>query len=222
MQDRLIMAKKYFEGIYKVHGKFATQNLLPGQSVYGEKLVYKDNHEYRIWDLFRSKLAGALAKGLEYTPFGRGSKILYLGASTGTTISHMSDIVGKDGLIFGVEISATCMPPLIHLAEQRGNIAPIIEDANHPERLDVPKVDLIYQDIAQRNQVEILLKNIKQHLKPKGFYMLCVKSQSIDVTKSPQKVYQKVLTQISKETTVLQSLELDPYDKHHMFIVGQA
>ena len=214
--------KEIFKNVYRINGKLATKNLVPGKKVYDEKIIRIGREEYRIWDLFRSKLAGAIAKGLKQLPITPGSIVLYLGASTGTTISHVSDIVGPDGLIIAVEVAPSCMPPLIHLAEDRGNIAPIIEDANHPERYDIPKVDVVYQDISQRNQVNILLKNIKRHLKPHGYYMFCVKSQSIDVTRKPRDVYKEVLKQLSKDTRIIQTLELDPYDKHHMFILGQV
>jgi len=213
---------KLFDGVYRINGKLATQNMCSGKSVYGEQLLQKGNNEYRLWDLFRSKLAAAIKKGLKMFPIKTGSYVLYLGASTGTTVSHVSDIVGINGFITAVEISPMCMPPLIHLAEQRGNIAPFIGDANHPETYEIPKVDLIYQDIAQRNQVSILLKNIKTHLKNTGYYMFCVKSQSIDVTKRPQQVYKEVLAQLSKTTKVIQTIQLDPYDKHHMFIFGKG
>ncbi|MCC7570194.1 fibrillarin-like rRNA/tRNA 2'-O-methyltransferase [Candidatus Micrarchaeota archaeon] len=217
-----MVIKEIFSQIYRINGRLSTKNLNPGVSVYDEKLIREGRDEYREWDLFRSKLAGAIAKGLNEVPLKENSFVLYLGASTGTTVSHVSDIVGINGLVVAVEISSVCMPPLIHLAEQRGNIVPIIEDSNHPERYsDVPKVDLVYQDISQRNQVEILLKNIKAFLKPDGYYMFCVKSQSIDVTKKPRQVYDEVIKELSKHTTVIQTLQLDPYDKHHMFIFGK-
>lgn len=203
--------------------KILTKNLTPGKKVYNEKLVKVGNDEYRVWDPFRSKLCAAILKGLKELPITPGSKVLYLGASTGTTVSHVSDIVGSKGLVIAVELSPTMMSSLIHIAEERGNIAPILEDANHPERYNIDlKVDVIYQDIAQRNQVDILLKNINHYLKNDGYYMFCVKSQSIDVTKKPKEVYKEVIAQLSKNTKVIQTIKLDPYDKHHMFILGKV
>ena len=83
--------------------KLATENLIPGNQVYNEKLVQLNAVEYRIWNPFRSKLAAAIMNGLDDFPFKQKSDVLYLGVSTGTTISHISDIVGQNGTIFGIE-----------------------------------------------------------------------------------------------------------------------
>src|SRR5919199_4845942 len=75
--------------------QLATLNLVEGNSVYGEKLVRQKGIEYRVWDPYRSKLAGAIKKGLNNLPIKKSMRVLYLGASTGTTVSHVSDIVGS-------------------------------------------------------------------------------------------------------------------------------
>jgi fibrillarin-like pre-rRNA processing protein len=129
----------FSEGIIKqikVNGirELATPNLVEGLTVYGEKLVKIDDEEYRIWDPFRSKLAASLKKGLRDFPIGFGDKILYLGASTGTTVSHVSDLVGNKGLVFAVEPAVRVARELIEkVASRRKNVIPIIEDARRPE-----------------------------------------------------------------------------------------
>ena len=90
----------------------ATVNLLKGVTLYGEKLVTRNGNEYRTWDPFRSKLAAAYIKGLNFE-FTDVDKVLYLGASTGTTVSHLSDIVGRSGRIFAVESSTRVARELI-------------------------------------------------------------------------------------------------------------
>lgn len=50
--------------------------------------------EYRAWNPFRSKLAAAILGGVDKIHMGPGKKVLYLGAASGTTVSHVSDIVG--------------------------------------------------------------------------------------------------------------------------------
>ena len=102
-ENVLDVDKKNFYWI-KVDGeeKLATENLVVGNQVYKEKLVKKKDIEYRLWDPFRSKLAASIMNGLEIFPITDKSNILYLGVSTGTTISHISDIVGPRGIIFGV------------------------------------------------------------------------------------------------------------------------
>ena len=80
----------------------------------------------------------------------RGSKILYLGAASGTTVSHVSDIIGPEGMIYAVEFSPRSGRDLVNLAKTRTNIVPIISDARHPMkyRMLVPIVDTIFADVA--------------------------------------------------------------------------
>ena len=140
--------------------KLATENLVPGNQVYKEKLIVKKGIEYRLWDPFRSKLAAAIMNELEYFPFENKTKVLYLGASTGTTISHISDIVGPSGIVFGVEhASRVARDFLDRVASHRSNIIPILQDARKPkEYFSVfGKVDVIYVDIAQPDQTKIAI-----------------------------------------------------------------
>src|SRR4030065_257586 len=122
----------------KVDGqqKLATENLVIGNQVYQEKLVTKKGIEYRLWDPFRSKLAAAIMNGLKIFPFEEKSKVLYLGVSTGTTVSHISDIVGPTGIIFGVEhASRVARDFLDRVASHRSNIMPVLQDAKSPKRI---------------------------------------------------------------------------------------
>jgi fibrillarin-like rRNA methylase len=130
--------------VFIVKGKedsLVTRNLVPGKTVYNEKLVKVDvrccgpsrrerlchmrqlssralrrlalcvsmtrrSHvgccqgeegqkvEYRVWNPFRSKLAAAIVGGIENLWIAPGNKVLYLGAASGTSVSHVSDIVG--------------------------------------------------------------------------------------------------------------------------------
>lgn len=212
--------EKIFDGVYKIGKAFATINAVPGKKVYGEKLIREEGKELRVWDSYRSKLSGALRKGLKTFPFKEGSKVLYLGASTGTTPSHLSDIVGDDGEIFAVEFAPQCMKSLIALAELRENLIPIHADARIPRDYDeVGEVDIIYQDVAQPDQDDILIKNANMFLKMGGIAMICIKSQSIDVTKKPDDVFAEVIKNLEKKFMVLEKIRLDPYDKDHMFVV---
>jgi len=88
-------------GVFIARGKedaLVTRNLVPGESVYGEKRISVDEGEtkveYRVWNPFRSKLAAAILGGVDHIYIQPGSKVLYLGASAGTTVSHVADIVG--------------------------------------------------------------------------------------------------------------------------------
>ena len=147
---------------FQVEGekKLATENLMPGNQVYNEKLLNVKGVEYRIWNPFRSKLAASIMNGLKDFPFNKKSDVLYLGVSTGTTISHISDIVGQDGIIFGVEHAARVARDFLdRVASHRKNIVPIIQDARKPEEFFsvYKKVDVVYVDIAQPDQTDICL-----------------------------------------------------------------
>ncbi|MGI0097450.1 MAG: fibrillarin-like rRNA/tRNA 2'-O-methyltransferase, partial [Nitrosopumilaceae archaeon] len=161
----------------KVDGqqKLATENLVTGNQVYQEKLVTKKGIEYRLWDPFRSKLAAAIMNELEIFPFEEKSKVLYLGVSTGTTVSHISDIVGPRGIIFGVEhASRVARDFLDRVASHRKNIIPILQDARQPQQYFsvYSKVDIVYVDIAQPDQTDIAIKNCKMFLKDGGYIFL--------------------------------------------------
>ncbi|MFN7991085.1 MAG: fibrillarin-like rRNA/tRNA 2'-O-methyltransferase [Candidatus Micrarchaeia archaeon] len=212
--------KPAFPGVYSIDRSFATMNMDRGHKVYNEKLIREGEREYRIWDPHRSKLCGAMKNGLRTFPFGRGSKVLYLGASTGTTISHISDIVGEEGEIFSVEISPQCMKSLMALSDRRRNIIPIHGDARQAQEYEeVGEVDSIYQDVAQPDQDDILIKNAKMFLKAGGIAMICIKSQSIDVTKDPKVVFDAVVKKLETVFEVVEKIKLEPYDKDHLFVV---
>ncbi len=139
-------------GVYRAEveeGKssLATKNLSPGDKVYDEKLVEFEGEEYRIWDPYRSKLASAIIRGVDDIPIEEGSKVLYLGAANGTTASHVSDIVGPDGMVYCVEISSRPFRDLLVACEQRQNMAPILADAQKVDtyRPMIEQVDVIYQ-----------------------------------------------------------------------------
>jgi fibrillarin-like pre-rRNA processing protein len=204
--------------------KLATENLVLGNQVYKEKLIVKKGIEYRLWEPFRSKLAAAIMNGLEIFPFKNKSTVLYLGVSTGTTISHMSDIVGPNGIIFGVEhASRVARDFLDRVAKYRKNIIPILQDARKPkEYFSVfGKVDVVYVDIAQPDQTEIAIANCKMYLKKNGYLFLVIKTRSIDVTKAPKQIIEEEIKKLKKNFVVLQTIDLHPYDKDHAIVISK-
>ncbi|MEM5802011.1 MAG: fibrillarin-like rRNA/tRNA 2'-O-methyltransferase [Candidatus Aenigmatarchaeota archaeon] len=219
----MVTATPYkFEGVYKIDGKFATINLVPGFKSSNEDLIVLDNVEYRIWDCWTSKPSAAFKKRLKTFPLKKNHTVLYLGLAEAKTASFFSDIVGKEGLIYGVEISERSLREAIPVCEKRGNIIPILADARMPETYEnvvVDKVDILYEDIADVDQIKILERNAKKFLKPNGFAIIAIKSQSIDVTKPPKQVYKECLQELSQNFEVLDKVELDPYEKAHLFVV---
>ncbi len=220
-----------FKEIYQVlledgAKRLGTKNLTPGLNVYGERLIKFRGGEYRVWDAFRSKLAGAIIKGLQNVPIEPGYKVLYLGAASGTTPSHVSDIVGEAGYVYCVEFAQRSLRDLVNnVAAYRPNISPMLEDARMPERYAIfisGKVDTIYCDVAQPEQAKLLADNADLFLKDNGWVMLACKSQSIDVTMAPELVYrQEARVLKNRGYDIKEIVELDPYDKLHAMIVAQ-
>ena len=204
--------------------KISTENLVPGNQVYKEKLIIKKGIEYRLWDPFRSKLAASIMNGLVNFPFKNKTKVLYLGASTGTTVSHVSDIVGPSGLIFAVEhASRVARDFLDRVATHRSNIMPILQDARKPkEYFSVfGKVDVVYVDIAQPDQTKIAIDNCDMFLKKDGFLFLVIKTRSIDVTKAPKRIIEEEIEKLREKFEILESIDLHPYDKDHAMVIAK-
>ena len=205
--------------------RLTTKNLASGHQVYGERLVKFQGIEYRVWDAFRSKLAAAILKGLETVPIQSGHKVLYLGAASGTTASHVSDIVGEKGYVHCIEFAARSIRDLVNnVCAFRMNMSPILADARLPERYSalVEKVDDIYCDIAQPEQAKILADNADLFLINQGWIMLAVKAQSIDVTKKPSDVYKEEMNTLkNRGFKIEQVVQLEPYDKAHAMIVAK-
>ena len=203
--------------------KLATENLIPKNQVYNETLVKIKGTEYRIWNPFSSKLAATIMNGLKDFPFMQKSSVLYLGVSTGTTISHISDIVGQNGIIFGVEhTSRVARDFLDRVASHRKNIIPIIQDARKPQEYFsvFKKVDVAYVDIAQPDQTDIAIDNCKMYLKSNGYLFLVIKTRSIDVTKDPKKVISNEIKKLEPLFEIKQIINLQPYDKDHAIVIA--
>ena len=205
--------------------RLTTKNLAPGHQVYGERLVKFQGIEYRVWDAFRSKLAAAILKGLETVPIQPSHKVLYLGAASGTTASHVSDIVGEKGYVYCIEFAARSIRDLVNnVCAYRMNMSPILADARFPERYSalMEKVDDIYCDIAQPEQAKVLADNADLFLINQGWIMLAVKAQSIDVTKKPSDVYREEMSTLkNRGFKIEQVVQLEPYDKAHAMIVAK-
>jgi len=204
--------------------RFATKNLVPGHRVYGERLFKWGNVEYREWNMYRSKLAGALANGLAEQPIKENDKVLYLGAGSGTTPSHVSDLVGLNGVVYAVEFAPRVMRELLLVADVRKNMVAILGDARKPEeyRHIVEAVDGIYADFAQPAQASAVADNAELFLKRNGWLLFAIKARSIDVTKEPSELYRREI-EILKERgfEIIDVVHLEPYDKDHAMVYAR-
>lgn len=199
----------------------ATKSLVPGVVEF-DGVVRKNNvGELRVWDPYRSKIAASIVKGVKNIGLRGGDWVLYLGASHGYTVSFVSDIIGVKSIVFAVDIAPRVVRDLVFVALNRPNIAPILANAAHPESFvdRVCQVDWLFQDIAQKDQVGIFLKNIKWFLKDMGTACLSVKARSVNVAKSPKWVYDQVRQELEKHVDILEFIELDPCQRDHGFFV---
>ncbi|MFW9925149.1 MAG: fibrillarin-like rRNA/tRNA 2'-O-methyltransferase [Candidatus Thorarchaeota archaeon] len=216
-----------FPGVFvardRERSSICTKTLVHRQSVYGEKLISQNDEEYRLWSSRRSKLAAAIQNGLNEMPIQPGSRVLYLGAASGTTVSHVSDIVGEAGVVYAVEFSVQVARKLIRLAESRSNIVPIISDARHPVRyssLVGGPIDVVYQDVAQSNQARILLDNLSTFCSFGAWGMIAIKARSIDSTSEIDEVYRREIAELAKGgAEVVANVNLEPLEKDHRFLV---
>ena len=200
-----------------------TKNLTPGKKFFGEELVRERGEEYRSWDVSRSKLGSAIKKGVSQIGIKDKDIVLYLGAAHGFTSSYVSDLVGSEGFVFCVDNAPRVVRDLVFVCEERMNMAPILADANHPEEykdLITKQVDVVFQDIAQRNQVGIFLKNCDAFLKKGGFGLLAVKARSVDVAKKPHEIFKEVRKQLEQSSMVLVDYrDLEPFERDHAMFV---
>ncbi|KAF8568618.1 hypothetical protein P879_06493 [Paragonimus westermani] len=229
---RVIIEPHRHEGIFLSKGKedcLVTKNIVVGESVYGEKRISVEDDsgekiEYRVWNPFRSKLAAGIVNGLDQIHIKPGSRILYLGAASGTTVSHVSDIVGPDGVVYAVEFSHRSGRDLLNVAKHRTNIIPIIEDARHPHkyRMLVGMVDCIFADVAQPDQSRIVGVNADYYLKNGGHTVISIKASCIDSVAAPEVVFAKEVDTLRKlQFTPREQVTLEPFERGHAMVTAQ-
>ena len=207
-----------------------TLNMVPGKAVYGEKRISVDDPknegqklEYRVWNPFRSKIAAAIIGGVQNIHIGPGKKVLYLGAASGTTVSHVSDVVGPEGCVYAVEFSPRSGRDLINMAKVRTNVVPIIEDARHPlkYRMVVGMVDVVFADVAQPDQARIVAINAHHFLKKGGHFVISIKASCVDSTIPAEAVFQSEVKKLRAEQfKPKEQLTLEPYERDHAVVVG--
>ncbi len=196
------------------------EQIFPGVYKKGEKLFTKGKN-LEDWNHYKSKPAAAILNGLQNFPIKKGQIILYLGAAHGTTISHFSDIVSDRGLLYGVEVSNRVIPKLLEKIKKKKNIVPMLEDARFPENYGwIGKVDLIYEDIAQRDQVSILKRN-KVFLKENGIIVIALKAKAIDSVREVKEIYKEAIKELNEDFEIIEAIDLEPYEHDHLFIVGK-
>lgn len=245
-KQKVVVEPHRHEGIFIARGKedlLVTLNMVPGESVYGEKRIAIDDEgntkavnnlsgansssvpkiEYRVWNAFRSKLAASIVNGVNSVYIKPGAKVLYLGAASGTTVSHVSDIVGPAGVVYAVEYSERSGRDLVNMAKKRPNIIPIIEDARKPYkyRMVTSMVDVIFSDVAQPDQARIIIINAQHYLKNGGGFVFSIKANCIDSTAEPAAVFAAQIQELRQNGfKVKEQVTLEPYERDHAVVTG--
>jgi len=184
-----------------------------GDPVYGEPT----EDGWRAWDPRRSKLGAMLGAGVDTGLVG-GETVLYLGAASGTTVSHVADFAGPT---YAVEFAARPARDLVDVAERRPNLFPLLKDARRPETYAhvVEPVDVVVQDVATRGQARVARLN-RRFLRENGRLLLAVKARSEDVTAAPGDVFDDVLADL-EGYEVLATRRLDPLHEDHLAVVAR-
>jgi rRNA 2'-O-methyltransferase fibrillarin len=179
--------------------------------------------EYRVWNPFRSKIAASVVGGIGNIYMKPGSKVLYLGGASGTTVSHVADLVGPTGCVYAVEFSKRSGRDLVNMAKKRTNVIPIIEDARHPQkyRMLMPMVDVIFADIAQPDQARILGLNAAHFVKNRGHFIISIKASCVDSTKPAEVVYASEIEMLREQKfRPVERISLEPYERDHIVVAG--
>ena len=236
--SKVLVEKHRHEGVFVAKGgkddAIVTRNMDPGYSVYGEKRVSVEvaggaadaaavKVEYRVWNPFRSKLAAAIVAGVDNVYVKPGCSLLYLGAASGTTVSHCSDVVGPEGVVYAVEFSHRSGRDLTNLAKRRPNIIPIVEDARYPlkYRMLLSMVDVIFADVAQPDQARIVGLNAEYFLKQGGHFVISIKANCIDSTVPAEAVFASEINKLKEMHFKPQEyVTLEPYERDHAVVIG--
>jgi fibrillarin-like pre-rRNA processing protein len=186
-----------------------------GEPAYGEPT----DGPWRLWDANRSKLGAMLALGMD-TGLEAGDAVLYLGAASGTTVSHVADVCGPT---YAVEFAPRPVRDLLDVAASRPNLFPLLKDAREPEtyaHVVESGLDAVVQDVATRGQARVAALNA-EFLAPDGRLLAAFKARSEDVTADPEDVFDEVRAELAGTYDLLESRRLDPYHEAHLAVVAR-
>ena len=186
-----------------------------GDPVYGEPT----DGSWRLWDAGRSKLGAMLEIGID-TGLTGGESVLYLGAASGTTVSHVADFAGPT---YAVEFAPRPTRDLVDVAASRPTLFPLLKDARRPEtyaHVVESDLDVLVQDVATRGQARVAARN-RQFLDPDGRLLAAIKARSEDVTRAPSAVFEDVLDDLRGSYEVLETARLDRYHDDHLAVVAR-
>ncbi|MGA3021945.1 MAG: fibrillarin-like rRNA/tRNA 2'-O-methyltransferase [Thermoplasmata archaeon] len=215
---------RLFEVARAERREFWTEAVGDPPPVYGERWTEVADRRYRLFEPGRSKLAAAVVRGWAGDLPAPGERWLYLGAATGTTASHVADLVGPEGRVYAVERSVRPFARLLALSERWPNLRPILGDARDPLAYAslVPPVDGVYTDIAQADQLDIVLRNAELLLTGEGARLLvALKTASMGRHRSAAGHRESAEQTLAEMTTLFPSVPLEPFHKAHFMVGGR-
>jgi fibrillarin-like pre-rRNA processing protein len=209
-------------GIYTDGHDLYTLSLVGTDVGAGRPVKEEGGTPYRPFPPGDTKLAALVKRQPRNWPFDEDTRVLYLGAGAGTTASYLSDICHR-GQIFAVEFAPEPFMRLVEVARGRPNVVPIMADARDPAAYAVqvgPPVDVVYQDVAQRDQWDIARRNAEALLSPGGWVVLVCKAKSIDVALPAREVFEHVRAQAEAAGyRVDEEVDLEPFDREHAVLM---
>lgn len=186
-----------------------------GAPAYGEPVV----DGWRRWSVDRSKVAGMLERSMPLE-VGPDSRVLYLGAASGTTVSHVADVVAHT---YAVEFAARPARDLLDVARERDSLYPLLADARQPTQyahVVESDLELVIQDVATRGQAAVALAN-RQFLADDGQLALAIKARSEDVAREPEDVFESVLEELETGYEIVETAHLEPHHVDHLAVIAR-
>ncbi|OPY30181.1 MAG: Fibrillarin-like rRNA/tRNA 2'-O-methyltransferase [Methanocella sp. PtaU1.Bin125] len=197
----------------------AQDEWLATQTAFPEDALSYEGRLYRPWSPATSKLSSMITKGMQI-PLTARSRVLYLGAASGTTVTHVSDIVA-DGIVFAVEFAPRPARDLLRAVAARENVVPMIADARRPDLYPpfVDHVDFLYQDVAQPDQAEIAIANADKYLTPGGYAVIAIKARSISAGGDVKDIFRGETERLAERFEILEKVSLEPLHHDHLAVL---
>ena len=220
--------------------QLATKNMVKGTKTRKEKIVIVNNEEFLEWNPYKSKLAAAIRNGLQILPIIKNSKVVCINLLEESTILHISNIVGSNGSVFVIDINKNKKSFLNKLVNTHKNIIPIydtVDELSFSSSI-TGKVDALYVDIPESEQIETIVEKYGSLLKNEGFLMLIAKKDDNAIIENDiagwmaeqraglNKI-REITTKLKSQFEIIQEINLGlnygmrPYHKFYAFILAQ-
>ena len=220
--------------------QLATKNIVEGTKTHKEKIVIVNDEEFLEWNPYKSKLAAAIRNGLQILPIIKNSKVVCINPLEESTILHISNIVGSEGSVFVIDVDKNKKSFLNKLVNTHKNIIPIydtVDELSFSSSI-TGKVDALYVDILESEQIEQIVEKYGSLLKNEGFLMLIAKKDDNAIIENDiagwmaeqraglNKI-REITTKLKSQFEIIQEINLginyamEPYHKFYTFILAQ-